>query len=80
MYLIKPLPFKCSFSYISGVHQGSIVGSLFFNVYMNDIGAKLQIDYHLYAERYTDDLKFQKIIKNLSDRMDFQKALEEMQT
>lgn len=58
----------------SGVPQGSILGPLFFNMYINDIGDNLSIPYLLYA----DDLKLYSIINNISDCVLLQNELEKI--
>lgn len=58
----------------SGVPQGSILGPLFFNVYINDIGDNLVVQHLLYA----DDLKIFTVVNDSSDCLSLQAALSEV--
>lgn len=59
----------------SGAPQGSILGPLCLNLYINDIENKLTVDHLLCA----DDLTIFKIINNQSDCISLQRALDEIQ-
>ena len=62
-----------SFQNVSGVPQGSRLGPLLFNAFINDIGTCfLKSDYYLFA----DDLKLVKPIKSVSDCGDLQGDLD----
>ncbi len=61
-----------TFTMPSGVPQGSILGPLFFNLFINDIGDKLNVNYLLYA----DDLKLFAVIRSLDDCYRLQMNLE----
>lgn len=56
---------------ISDVPQRSIIGHLFFIVYINDVGKKFGIKFLLYA----DDMKIYAIINSVSYCISFQSAL-----
>lgn len=56
---------------LSGVPQGSILGPLFFNIFINDIVRDLQVECLLYA----DDLKLFTRINNKQDCLRLQSAL-----
>lgn len=60
------------YSVTSGVPQGSILGPLLFNIFINDIGRDLDVSFLLYA----DDIKIFKKIHCLDDCLILQRSLE----
>lgn len=64
-----------SFPALSGVPQGSVLGPLLFNIYMNDLSSALSIDHLLYA----DDLKLFTRVEVVEDCMLLQRALDDVQ-
>ena len=58
----------------SGVPQGSILGPLLFNIYMNSI-SKLQLSPNARLVLYADDILLFKPIDNAKDKEDFQNDL-----
>ena len=56
----------------SGVPQGSILGPLLFNIYMNSI-SKLQLSPNARLVLYADDILLFKPIDNAKDKEDLQK-------
>jgi hypothetical protein len=56
--------FSSSFSVLSGVPQGSILGPLLFNIFINNISAKIN---HSKFLLFADDLKIYRNIKSAED-------------
>ncbi|XP_026478477.1 uncharacterized protein LOC113384917 [Ctenocephalides felis] len=59
---------------ISGVPQGSHLGPILFNIFINDIGTNFNSDYLLYA----DDLKIYKTINCDDDRLSLQQDIAQL--
>lgn len=62
---------SAEFTQLSGVPQGSVLGPLFFDIYINDIASTLKVDYLLYA----DDLKLMWPISSYNDCLVLQNAI-----
>ena len=58
----------------SGVPQGSILGPLFFNIFINDIASALHSDVHCLL--YADDLKMYSRISSVTDCLSLQSSLD----
>lgn len=69
------MAFNGSYSHIftpeSGVAQGSVLGPLLFNIFINDLGKNLKTAYLLFA----DDLKMYAKILSLNDIIELQNDL-----
>ena len=63
---------SASFTQNSGVPQGSVLGPLFFNIYINDIVDQLDVQCLLYA----DDLKIFHEIKSMEDCLVLQRNID----
>jgi hypothetical protein len=64
-----------SFSQTSGVPQGSVLGPLFFNIFINDLTSLLNENFQMYA----DDLKIYRTVSTLDDCSRLQKDLDIIQ-
>lgn len=63
------------FTSSSGVPQGSVLGPLLFNIFINDIGNELTVNYLLYA----DDMKLFKRIEEYNDCLELQANIDKLQ-
>ena len=63
-----------SYAATSGVPQDSVLGPLIFNIFVNDIGSKLDVQFLMYA----DDIKIYRRIKHEKDYLVLQRNLNVM--
>ena len=59
---------------VSGVPQGTVLGTLLFSLYINDISADIESEIRLYA----DDCVFYREIKEIEDTMKLQKEIDRL--